>query len=653
MKAARDTDELLRIFSHKPELFLELQTDKANDITNNIKCIYDSLYGLSGNEFSEALPELLIDGFDEEQIWQQLELFNSSNIQYMLENVAKFSIKSSQINFTAKKKFYECKTKENLSDFLQYDANLNSAGETASPDDINADDTLNQSDNEDISDHEDDANCLSDDALKFGEIESGDESEEEKMLKKLLDDVVQEEDHKSDSEMDTDEEGSKNESLKNQKDITVSKPSVIDDQFFSLQQMEKFCDIEDAKEMSKNKRNDESESDAMSLDEEDEEGRDVMYSEFFDSPEGHQKDEEEDISDGGDNESNIRNDDESMDEMNDDVNQVENSLKDSNFEKRQKKMKMKIAEMESSAVSIEKPWQLKGEVTAQSRPENSLLQEDLDFDHTTRKAPAITEETTKNLEDLIIQRIRDKIFDDVERKVKPSEEMPEFRKRIVLDQEKSKKSLADIYEEEYLKQQQKDEDEKNDPQHEEIKKSMQALFIKLDALSHFYFSPKLSNPEVQIISNMPSISMEEVAPVTVTDAACLAPHEIKKSAKGDMVGETERTSTDKKRARRQKKIRQKEIEIAKEKKENLKKKNASDSGVIKKKTMSELKKEVKSGSDKMKNVKLIEETTSSNLTSSSQFFSQLQDEVSLHIQSKKAKKQTESKSKKSAFDFKL
>lgn len=44
-------------------------------------------------------------------------------------------------------------------------------------------------------------------------------------------------------------------------------------------------------------------------------------------------------------------------------------------------------------------------------------------------------------------------WDDVVRKERMKEEVFEFKKRLHLDQEKSKISLGEIYEQEYLKQQ--------------------------------------------------------------------------------------------------------------------------------------------------------------------------------------------------------
>lgn len=46
-------------------------------------------------------------------------------------------------------------------------------------------------------------------------------------------------------------------------------------------------------------------------------------------------------------------------------------------------MSQKIQELENASLA-EKAWQLSGEVTAQTRPENSMLEEDVEFEQASR-----------------------------------------------------------------------------------------------------------------------------------------------------------------------------------------------------------------------------------------------------------------------------
>lgn len=223
------------------------------------------------------------------------------------------------------------------------------------------------------------------------------------------------------------------------------------------------------------------------------------------------------------------------------------------------------------------------------------------------------------------------MFDSVVRKEKPVETPLEFKKMLVLDQEKSKESLAQIYEKEYLKQREAldpnaaDKDEPEPEQHIEIRNLMDSLFTKLDALSNFHYTPKPVAPELKIITNVPAISMEEVAPVATSDAALLAPEEVRRKPKGDPIGKTERTETDKNRERRKKKLKQKIHAEAKKKKEMQ--------GLGNKYTKLKMKKAIEKAV-KDKNVEKLEDSGGKFVKSSTAFFSQLQEEVQSQIKSK-------------------
>lgn len=146
--------------------------------------------------------------------------------------------------------------------------------------------------------------------------------------------------------------------------------------------------------------------------------------------------------------------------------------------------KRRIEEIEKEIIN-EKPWQLKGEVHARARPVNSLLFEDVQFEQTT-KAPRITADHTEAIEALIKQRIKDNKFDDPVKKVKPIEITKagsSSGRQVEVSSEKSKLSIAQIYEQDLL---QKVGASNNQPTNggpeKEVEKRLFALFKKLDAL---------------------------------------------------------------------------------------------------------------------------------------------------------------------------
>lgn len=429
------------------------------------------------------------------------------------------------------------------------------------------------------------------------------------------DEDVEEEEENSSENDEVDEENIEDEEIEENSDeeqeenqLTEKKSikkSVVDSGFFVLSEMEKFLVKEDNREMNPKDENSDDEDD-VDLFENDDTNREesMKYSDFFDS----------------------------VDEENDDnqeENEEENSEEESNqpkssYELQQERLKKKIAHMENSLLDA-KPWQMKGEVKADNRPQNSLLEEVLEFDSTTRPAPVITEAVTMKLEDIIRQRIKDKIFDDVVRKVKPTNVQMEYKKQLVLDQEKSKLSLAQVYEKEYIAELEKNNpDAEQEPEEskeiKEIRVEMKNLFEKLDLLSNFYYTPRPAQAELKIITNLPTISMEEVAPVAISDATLLAPEEVRRKSRGDVIGAGERTETDKNRERRHKK----KFQQKKFSKEKLRGKNLVEK-VVKGKNV-----------EKMK--------VGENLkTSSSAFFNRLQDDINMKKNNpgEKRKKQSE------------
>lgn len=76
----------------------------------------------------------------------------------------------------------------------------------------------------------------------------------------------------------------------------------------------------------------------------------------------------------------------------------------SSHEARQAEIAAQIKDLEAENVAP-KPWALMGEATTRSRPINSLLEEDLEFDRVMKAVPVITEESVSSLEEIIKKRI--------------------------------------------------------------------------------------------------------------------------------------------------------------------------------------------------------------------------------------------------------
>lgn len=120
-----------------------------------------------------------------------------------------------------------------------------------------------------------------------------------------------------------------------------------------------------------------------------------------------------------------------------------------------------------------------------------------------------------------------------------------------------------------------------------------------------------------MVTNVPAINMEEVAPISVSDAARLAPEELQAKSHRPDVGETERTDTDKKHDRRLKK-RRKRLQIAEK--------------TRREKVIAKLKpglgnKYAKKSLDKKLKDKEQADMVDKSLKSSSRFFAKLQEQV--------------------------
>ena len=512
----------------QPERFIDTKGKDEDDFEKSkilLKVLYDaSKTGESDNAQASrnTLPELIINEFDEEQVWTAIELQNEfvkddcvSRLQRLI-CLPDHALTFAPADDANEQMTSEEEDEDNLP--LHDDANYDVHDEISDEDEEDVDES------EDLSIADDDkgseAASEEEDALNDPDFQNMSDSDLDDKLplfdKTDSEDSEREEEKEEAKETELDDKtqdylSNAMQAIKNQG--SGQSNSVTEDKFFKLDEMEKFLDDEDIKAMRDVKEdNDDDDIDYFASDDDEDDNNDgddvkTMYKDFFEKRETETGDISElkkDILDGGDEDHGH-----------------EYGEAKSTHEMRTLRLQKKIEQMETEAVAS-KPWQLTGEVAAIERPDNALLEEDLDFETVTKQAPVITEEVSRRLEDIIKQRIKDQSWDDVERKVKPIDNPYDYKKKLILDQEKSKLSLAQVYEEEYL-QQKGDLDatrrtpvagsamvedmlDEDKPQSlDEIKRRMKDLFAKLDVLTHYHYTPQAVNAEVKIVRNLPTI----------------------------------------------------------------------------------------------------------------------------------------------------
>uniref|UniRef100_A0A1C7NIF8 U3 small nucleolar ribonucleoprotein protein MPP10 n=1 Tax=Choanephora cucurbitarum TaxID=101091 RepID=A0A1C7NIF8_9FUNG len=523
--SSKKTDSIHQFITNiveKPHVFFSADQTIADNALAMAKYFYDDVKKVEPVQFS-PFTELLTEGFDNDQIWEEIAAQNEPFLDY-----AK----------TALKTFNRRSTLEDMSEESETDHSM----------DLDQAESDQAESDEAESDQAESDQAESDEEMEEFEDE-GDMSETPAQVEKP----------------------SKGVHLRN----TSKKTSEVDDEFFNLDEFNKWTEQQEELDMMSDREDQDDEfdfdRDLDDLEEESEEeeemdeqdttvAAELLYDDFYEKPMKNKpspakkvqfKEEEEEEKEDDASEGSVR------DLFANDDSEEENDDEKSAFQKQQERLQAQIEEFEEENVQ-DRHWTLRGEASAGARPVNSLLEEDLEFEHGNKPVPVITQETTNTLEEVIKKRILDNMFDDVERKVDPTLKPFVPSKRVELSDEKSKKSLADMYEDDYLSKKTGEattdaRDEALEKEHADITQMFQELCHKLDALSNFHYTPKAPKPEMSIVSNTAAISMEEVTPVNVSDATLLAPEEIYDKKRTDVKAVTEMDQAERKRLRAQKK----------------------------------------------------------------------------------------------------
>ena len=226
--------------------FFSCNTKTHDRFKTSTKLIYDFCKNCENKrQQDEALPELIVKHFDDEQIWQELELQNNSVVDKLLGNVVGLVTKIDSVNFLAEgiEKQSKSRNKKTQKKDLINDPNNEEEEEEEESDETDqeidkiklrledSDDDIGDMKNDDDDDDDDDMD-FDFDSINPIQYKNNDTSDDDDDGKENVD------------EIDSDA-GNKKKRVKG---------SIVDDKFFKLAEMEAFLEQEDAKEMKKQRQ---------------------------------------------------------------------------------------------------------------------------------------------------------------------------------------------------------------------------------------------------------------------------------------------------------------------------------------------------------------------------------------------------------------
>ena len=233
----------------------------------------------------------------------------------------------------------------------------------------------------------------------------------------------------------------------------------------------------------------------------------------------------------------------------------------SRYAKEQDRLMEKILDIEKNKLQNylpeSKPMALKGEVNAKDRQKNDLLHFDLEHDTAKRPMP---DTDTFNIDNLIKERIANKVFDNLERKMAvdtthiqdPTTMGTKSTFNVEQHTQKSEKTLAQVYEEEYRQKENDDlfgtvTNKERPKEHLEIESMWNTIEETLNSLTNNFYRPKSYSTELMIEDQTNIISREDIQPAALLEDTV---DDVK--LKSHFKNDNELNQSDKQRLRRKK-----------------------------------------------------------------------------------------------------